>query len=134
MNPDVFWANVDRSDPTACWLWRGRAGCYGVFFFYENRVGRSVGAHRIAYELANGPIPPGLDIDHLCMVRGCVNPAHLEPVTRSENVRRAHAFRSGNKRLKYNWIVGHLRAQSDGDWLLDRLHHLESLHADLGAA
>lgn len=45
-------------------------------------------AHRVAYELFVGPIPAGLDIDHLCTVRACCNPAHLEPVTRKENIRR----------------------------------------------
>lgn len=44
--------------------------------------------HRIAHELFVGPIPAGLDIDHLCRVRDCANPAHLEPVTRQENLRR----------------------------------------------
>ena len=45
-------------------------------------------AHRFAYEMLVGPIPEGLDLDHLCRVRHCVNPNHLEPVTRSENLRR----------------------------------------------
>jgi len=45
--------------------------------------------HREIYELFVGPIPDGLDIDHLCGNKGCINPEHLEPVTRSENVRRA---------------------------------------------
>jgi hypothetical protein len=47
--------------------------------------GTSRRAHRVAYELAVGPIPPGLQVDHLCRVRDCVNPAHLDPVTKREN-------------------------------------------------
>lgn len=51
------------------------------------------GAYRYAYELLVGPIPPGHDVDHLCYVRACVNPTHLEPVTRPENVRRQWVYR-----------------------------------------
>lgn len=47
-----------------------------------------VAAHRLAYEELRGPIPSGLELDHKCRVRGCVNPWHLEPVTTAENIRR----------------------------------------------
>ena len=70
-----------------CWLWSGdtaRSG-YGRF-----RVARKLlAAHRVSYEILVGDIPPGLQLDHLCEVRGCVNPWHLEPVTQAENIRRA---------------------------------------------
>lgn len=82
-----FWAKVDRSDEDGCWLWLAHtAAGYGRFRLSNPR--RIEGAHRVAYELLIGPIPEGLDIDHLCRNRSCVNPAHLEPVTRGENVRR----------------------------------------------
>ncbi|MGA4541309.1 HNH endonuclease signature motif containing protein [Uniformispora flossi] len=70
------------------WLWTGstnRKG-YGRFWFQ----GRSEEAHRVAYELFVGPIPDGLQIDHVCRVRPCVNPEHLEPVTHEENYRRGN--------------------------------------------
>lgn len=51
-------------------------------------------AYRVVYELAVGPIPAGLVLDHLCRVIACVNPAHLEPVTHAENVRRGAAHRA----------------------------------------
>lgn len=86
-----FWEKVRKTD--GCWFWtstRGENG-YGQFTLRTGVVRR---AHRIAYELAVGPIPDGLEIDHLCRVRACVNPAHLEPVTRQENIRRAVAAKT----------------------------------------
>jgi len=80
-----FWAFVDKSGD--CWLWKAakdQAG-YGLFTL-EPGVSRR--AHRVAYEMEVGPIPDGLEIDHLCRVRACVRPLHLEAVTRLENIRR----------------------------------------------
>lgn len=79
-----FLARVDQSGE--CWIWLGGHGSdgYGALLFH----GRAQGAHRVAYQLIVGPIPAGLQIDHLCAVRDCVNPLHLEPVTQVENLRR----------------------------------------------
>jgi len=79
-----FWAKVNKTE--TCWLWtanRGRSG-YGNFR-YQNRQTR---AHRTAYEWLVGPIPEGLQLDHLCRVRHCVNPEHLEPTTGKVNTLR----------------------------------------------
>lgn len=86
---DRFWSKVDRSNPDGCWPWIGyrNAGGYGRFHW-----GRTQQVHRIAYELLVGPIPDGLDLDHLCRNRGCVNPAHLEPVTNRENILRGQTL------------------------------------------
>lgn len=83
-----FWEKVERTD--ACWLWRGSltAGGYG----HLRAQGDSFEyAHRVAYSLAVGPIPLDSVIDHLCRVRHCVNPAHLEPVSHRTNVIRGMA-------------------------------------------
>lgn len=89
-----FWAKVDRSGPVpdskpeigGCWLWV--ASCQPSGYGQIRRGKTTALAHRVAYELLVGPIGDGLDLDHLCRVRSCVNPAHLEPVTRRENARR----------------------------------------------
>lgn len=73
-------------DAAGCWLWTAAVGGGGYGYLWAH--GRVARAHRVAYELHVGPIPEGLDLDHLCRNRLCVNPEHLEPVTRSENLRR----------------------------------------------
>lgn len=84
----VRYVEEDRGYESPCWIWqlvRHRKTGYG-----QVRDGdRKVYAHRQMYEQARGPVPPGLELDHLCRVHACVNPDHLEPVTRQENVRRA---------------------------------------------
>lgn len=85
-----FWSRVDRLDGDfACWPWKGRLQPSGYARFHLPGVGHGMAAHRFAYELLVGPIPDGLQLDHLCRVRHCVNPAHLEPVTGFENVHRS---------------------------------------------
>jgi hypothetical protein len=81
-----FWSKVDRNADNECWPWKAslRMNGYGQFML----AGHNVAAHRLAYEMVVGPIPEGLDLDHLCRNRTCCNPAHLEPVTRRENARR----------------------------------------------
>lgn len=80
-----YWSKVDKTD--TCWLWTGALNNSGYGTIKINGV--TVGAHRHGFELAGHTIPAELDLDHLCSVRRCVNPDHLEPVTRAENLRRA---------------------------------------------
>lgn len=93
-----FEARIHRNDETGCWEWMGtitnvaERGCggYGIISTGSYRRGtrRQTTAHRMLYETLYGPLQEGLELDHLCRVRHCVNPAHLEPVSHSENVRR----------------------------------------------
>jgi len=81
-----FWART-RLLPSGCLLWLGRRNQWGYGMVAYNHT-RYV-AHRMAYELHVGPVPDGLELDHLCRNPSCVNPLHLEPVTHSENMKRA---------------------------------------------
>lgn len=109
------------------WLWMGCVS-HGYGTFYLN--GRSCRAHRVVYEWAVGPIPYGLQIDHLCRVTYCVNPDHLEAVTNRENSHRARKAGSTRPRpfKKSSKYVGVFRV-TDGrrSWFaaikIDEVHH-----------
>jgi HNH endonuclease len=79
-----FFSRVEKTD--TCWLWRGQITWNGYGLFNSNPL-RKV-AHRWLWEAWFGDVPKGLQLDHLCRVRNCVNPAHLEPVTQQENIKR----------------------------------------------
>lgn len=79
---------IDKSHPSGCWQWTGHTATtkgYGKI----KRLGKVTGAHRHIYNLYKGAIPDGLELDHLCRNPSCVNPDHLEPVTKQENILRA---------------------------------------------
>ena len=108
-----FWAKVNKTD--SCWLWTAKT-TFGYGYFQINYKYHR--AHRVAYQILVGEIPEGLVLDHLCRVRNCVNPEHLEPVTRHENNRRGihpplkthckygHEFTPENTRTYYpnGWL------------------------------
>ena len=81
-----------------CWVWLGGHNSEG--YSQVQWEGRPLGAHRVIYEALYGPVPEGLEIDHLCRNPGCVNPAHLEAVTHSENIRRGRSSGGGRKEGK----------------------------------
>ncbi len=91
LRPWRYWPHVERSGPVPlarpdlgpCWVWRGAHNRKG-YAVYSGSL-----AHRAAYRLANGDVPDGCEIDHLCRNRGCVNPGHLEAVTHRVNIDRA---------------------------------------------
>lgn len=75
-------------DTNGCWLWIGSLHPNGYASTTQGSRRSRDYIHRIAYRAIIGPIPLGKELDHLCRVRHCFNPQHLEPVTRIENVRR----------------------------------------------
>lgn len=100
---ELIWSRT-TVDANGCWLWHdgARPGEYGRVNL--GPVGRktTTTAHRVSYELFREPIPVGLVLDHLCRVKACVNPWHLEPVTNTENV-----LRGLHGDLKTHCIHGH---------------------------
>lgn len=90
--------------PSGCWEWRGTTNAKGYGNIRRDLDGPIEAVHRVSYEHFTGPIPPGLEIDHLCFKRNCVNPDHLEAVTHAENVRRG---RTNQNHGKTHCIQGH---------------------------
>jgi hypothetical protein len=100
-----FLAKIAVNPMTGCWLWTARIDASGY-----GRLNRGPGvspmAHRFAYEEFVGPIPGGMQLDHLCRTRRCVNPEHLEPVTNRQNALRGESFAAVNA-SKTKCTAGH---------------------------
>jgi hypothetical protein len=110
-----FWAKVsklgplpDKSDPlvmapaTPCWQWTGAVSAtYGSFTWRPKKRGQTTVAHRISVLLAGVEIPDGMQVDHLCRNRLCVNPEHLEVVTPSVNMRRGDTVAAARARVTH---------------------------------
>jgi hypothetical protein len=92
---DRLAANSAANDK-GCRVWNGNVNNSGYARFSVRVMGkvRKVYAHRAAYELLHGSVPAGMELDHVCVNARCINPAHLEPVTGTENLRRAAARRA----------------------------------------
>jgi len=118
---DRFWSKVNRT--STCWLWAAATDKdgYGAFMVgsKKNHTKRMKKSHRISYQWAKGPIANGLEIDHICRVRECVNPDHLEAVTHRINWMRGdnHAAKNMTKthcRKGHEYSGKNLRVNSLG--------------------
>lgn len=91
---DRFWEKVDKEPSNGCWNWTGAALPLG---YGQIKIGgRSLRAHRVSWEMANGPIPDGMVIDHRCANPSCVNPGHLRAVTQAQNMQHRVGAQRGN--------------------------------------
>lgn len=97
-----FFSKVTRTE--SCWLWAATVIANGYGQFWAN--GRMRYAHRVAYEMLVGAIPDGMQLDHLCRNRRCVNPKHLEPVAARVNTLRGESFAAVNA-AKTHCAKGH---------------------------
>lgn len=95
---DADYVVEDRGHTTPCWIKHGHRRWNG--YVYVRVRGRQTAAHRAMYEQVVGPIPAGLELDHLCRVPACINPDHLEPVTRLVNVRRSRLTRLTDEQVR----------------------------------
>ena len=106
-----FWARAEKGlTPEDCWQWQGKLSDngYGILWIKPKPAGPTK-AHRFAYELLVGPIPKGLEPDHRCRNRRCVNPDHLELVTHQVNLRRGEGgqIAAATQRKKTHCPQGH---------------------------
>lgn len=114
MNSDQlrrFESKISRLPESGCWVWLGATdgGGYGGM----KVDGRIEKAHRLSFSHFSGELTDGLEIDHLCRVRCCVNPHHLEQVTRSENLRRSPIIGKTRKDHKTHCKNGHPRTEGN---------------------
>jgi hypothetical protein len=118
-----FWSKVDQNGPTMphmdtpCWIWTGSRNENGYGLFWGN--GRTAGAHRVSYKWANGDIPAGMQVDHVCHNRACVNPAHLRLATTKQNAEN----RSGAQRDSRSGVRGVSFDKRRNHWRADVKHY-----------
>jgi len=110
-DPERFWQKVNKG--AGCWEWTAFRGADGYGRFMVDRTPKL--AHRVAFELEIGPIPAGIEVDHMCHDRGCVNPQHLRLATRSLNAQNMSGARvdssTGIRGVRYRADTGRWTAE-----------------------
>lgn len=91
-------SNIQVDPEKGCWIWMLDSEISPKGYARSNFFGRQQAVHRVSYLVYVGPIPDGLEIDHLCRVRRCCNPEHLEAVTHAENLRRQWSEKARRER------------------------------------
>lgn len=97
-------SQIQRS---GCWVWTGKLDEKG--YSVASYFGKKTSGYRLSYEMFVGPIPAGLQIDHLCRNKACVNPEHLEAVTMSVNFLRRQGWLQGSLRLQVEKLLAQIR-------------------------
>lgn len=100
-----FWPKVDKRGPDECWLWKAAMGADGYPRF--TYMGQMRHAHRVSAILAGIEVPANLDVDHLCRIRTCVNPAHMRVVTRRVNALENNDSPFARNARKTHCVRGH---------------------------
>jgi len=111
---DRLATKISPEPNSGCWLWTGCVDENGYGRFLLD--GKNRRAHRVAYSCFKAPVPAGLTLDHLCRVRSCVNPDHMEPVTLAENIRRGDQGPKGWKRHNTHCPHGHALVPANVGW------------------
>lgn len=130
---DRFWSKVEKG--AGCWNWTGtsRLDGYGSISI-GGRTGKRWLAHRYSFELANGPIPAGAEIDHQCINRACVNPSHLRVVNSKQNMEN----RPGPNRNSKSGVRGVSWYKPTGKWHAQVMHnkkqHFVGYFVDIASA
>lgn len=122
--PERFWERVDKSGECFLWTGSGAGNGYGQCTIGHKKQGY---AHRFAYELTYGPIPAGMEIDHLCHNRRCANPEHLRVVTRKQNCEH-HAGAYANSS---SGVRGVSWKKSRNKWVAQVRHNNETIYLGL---
>jgi len=109
VDADYILSKIEENE-VGCWLWTGSLmnEGYGRLTWKSPTTGKRTNlAHRVSYEIFNEPIPAGKELDHLCRVRRCINPTHLEPVTHRENMMRSPIAIAASNAAKTHCPQGH---------------------------